>query len=128
MISAESSNFTLHKLWHFAIGGPFSFYLEWNKIIPDIEESITLANYTQHADNLFVSLPQVCYKRDWHDLIAKGNNVLGDAIPITAAKASRNIASDVSKCFTRNLDDCFFKKYTNVCLHKWYPIENNVSN
>uniref|UniRef100_A0ABM5F1R1 Nebulin isoform X3 n=1 Tax=Pogona vitticeps TaxID=103695 RepID=A0ABM5F1R1_9SAUR len=34
------------------------------------------------------------YKQDYHELIAKGNNVLGDAIPITLAKASRNIASD----------------------------------
>ncbi|XP_054827290.1 nebulin isoform X9 [Eublepharis macularius] len=34
------------------------------------------------------------YKHDYHDLIAKGHNVLGDAIPITLAKASRNIASD----------------------------------
>uniref|UniRef100_A0A8C3IRR5 Nebulin n=1 Tax=Chrysemys picta bellii TaxID=8478 RepID=A0A8C3IRR5_CHRPI len=34
------------------------------------------------------------YKHDYHDLIAKGNNVLGDAIPFTLAKASRNIASD----------------------------------
>uniref|UniRef100_A0A8C3S0Y8 Nebulin n=3 Tax=Chelydra serpentina TaxID=8475 RepID=A0A8C3S0Y8_CHESE len=34
------------------------------------------------------------YKQDYHDLIAKGNNVLGDAIPFALAKASRNIASD----------------------------------
>eukprot|EP00076_Gallus_gallus_P042762 XP_025008300.1 nebulin isoform X7 [Gallus gallus] len=34
------------------------------------------------------------YKQDYHDLIAKGNNVSLDAIPITRAKASRNIASD----------------------------------
>ncbi|XP_068263712.1 nebulin isoform X11 [Nyctibius grandis] len=34
------------------------------------------------------------YKQDYHDLIAKGNNVSLDAIPITLAKASRNIASD----------------------------------
>uniref|UniRef100_A0A8C0GSY1 Nebulin n=1 Tax=Chelonoidis abingdonii TaxID=106734 RepID=A0A8C0GSY1_CHEAB len=34
------------------------------------------------------------YKQDYHDLIAKGNNVLGDAIPFTLAKVSRNIASD----------------------------------
>ncbi|XP_010075742.1 PREDICTED: nebulin-like, partial [Pterocles gutturalis] len=34
------------------------------------------------------------YKQDYHDLIAKGHNVSLDAIPITRAKASRNIASD----------------------------------
>ncbi|KAM9189125.1 nebulin isoform 4-T5 [Mergus octosetaceus] len=34
------------------------------------------------------------YKQDYHDLIAKGNNVSLDAIPIARAKASRNIASD----------------------------------
>ncbi|XP_065493851.1 nebulin [Caloenas nicobarica] len=34
------------------------------------------------------------YKQDYHDLIAKGHNVSVDAIPITRAKASRNIASD----------------------------------
>ncbi|KAM6397883.1 nebulin isoform 44-T44 [Pluvialis apricaria] len=34
------------------------------------------------------------YKQGYHDLIAKGNNVSLDAIPITLAKASRNIASD----------------------------------
>ncbi|XP_052531157.1 nebulin isoform X50 [Tympanuchus pallidicinctus] len=34
------------------------------------------------------------YKQDYHDLIAKGTNVSLDAIPITRAKASRNIASD----------------------------------
>ncbi|XP_039183827.1 nebulin isoform X40 [Crotalus tigris] len=34
------------------------------------------------------------YKYGYQDLIAKGPNVLGDAIPITQAKASRNIASD----------------------------------
>uniref|UniRef100_A0A8C6YGX4 Nebulin n=1 Tax=Naja naja TaxID=35670 RepID=A0A8C6YGX4_NAJNA len=34
------------------------------------------------------------YKYGYQDLIAKGPNVLGDAIPITHAKASRNIASD----------------------------------
>uniref|UniRef100_A0A8D0G064 Nebulin n=2 Tax=Strigidae TaxID=30459 RepID=A0A8D0G064_STROC len=37
---------------------------------------------------------QAYYKQDYHDLIAKGNNVSLDAIPITRAKASRNIASD----------------------------------
>ncbi|XP_058048841.1 nebulin isoform X7 [Ahaetulla prasina] len=34
------------------------------------------------------------YKYGYQDLIAKGPSVLGDAIPITHAKASRNIASD----------------------------------
>ncbi|XP_062493747.1 nebulin isoform X15 [Pezoporus occidentalis] len=34
------------------------------------------------------------YKQGYHDLIAKGNKVSLDAIPITLAKASRNIASD----------------------------------
>lgn len=75
-----------------------SFCLERNKTIPAVEKSLELMS-PQHADVLFIFLSQVCYKRDWHDLIAKGNNVLADAIPITAAKASRNIASDVSKHF-----------------------------
>ena len=56
-----------------------------------------MANDPTACQRLFPFPSQVCYKRDWHDLIAKGTNVLGDAIPITAAKASRNIASDVSK-------------------------------
>ncbi|KAM4626265.1 nebulin [Discoglossus pictus] len=34
------------------------------------------------------------YKQDWQKTIAKGHHVLGDAISIKAAKASRNIASD----------------------------------
>nr|XP_025041707.1 nebulin [Pelodiscus sinensis] len=34
------------------------------------------------------------YKQDYHDLIAKGPSVFGDAIPFTLAKTSRNIASD----------------------------------
>ncbi|XP_063789619.1 nebulin isoform X5 [Pseudophryne corroboree] len=34
------------------------------------------------------------YKQDWQKTIAKGHHVLGDSIPIVAAKSSRNIASD----------------------------------
>ncbi|XP_073490266.1 nebulin isoform X6 [Aquarana catesbeiana] len=34
------------------------------------------------------------YKHDWQKTIRKGHHVLGDAISIVAAKASRNIASD----------------------------------
>ncbi|XP_077176167.1 nebulin isoform X9 [Paroedura picta] len=40
------------------------------------------------------NISDIYYKLGYQDLIAKGHHVLGDSIPITLAKASRNIASD----------------------------------
>lgn len=68
------------------------------------------------------------YKYAYQDLIAKGPNVLGDAIPITQAKASRNIASDVSNlslltslyilsAWWKLLLACYVNDYKNIFLH-----------
>ena len=80
-----------------------------------------MANYSTACWHLVPFPSQVCYKRDWHDLIAKGTNVLGDAIPITAAKASRNIASDVSKNSGWNLGGLHFLKIIKWVLVKVIP-------
>ncbi|XP_056392600.1 nebulin [Hyla sarda] len=50
-------------------------------------------NFIQAKYNA-TTMSDTFYKQDWQKTIAKGHHVLGDSIPIVAAKASRNIASD----------------------------------
>nr|XP_033800807.1 nebulin isoform X21 [Geotrypetes seraphini] len=84
MVQAKINALQLNDKLYKASGEKF---MHKYNLTPDVPAFIQARYNALHLSDAY-------YKHDWHQTIAKGHKMLSDAIPIVAAKASRNIASD----------------------------------